>query len=132
MQNHLLQVLCLVAMERPVSTGAEDIRDEKVKVLRSVKALKLEDVALGQYVADPEAASTSEARLGYRDDPTVPDDSTTATFALAVARIANERWDGVPFFLRVAKGPLVASARHVAVWPAESVFLLDPTRPFQR
>ncbi|XP_015788547.1 glucose-6-phosphate 1-dehydrogenase [Tetranychus urticae] len=103
MQNHLLQVLCLVAMERPVSTDPEDIRNEKVKVLRSMQPIKLEDVVLGQYIGDETAEEGSEARLGYRDDPTVANDSITPTFAMAVARIQNERWDGVPFFLRCGK-----------------------------
>ncbi|KAH9792160.1 glucose-6-phosphate 1-dehydrogenase 6 cytoplasmic [Citrus sinensis] len=80
-QNHLLQVLCLVAMEKPVSLKPEHIRDEKVKVLQSVLPIKDEEVVLGQYD-------------GYRDDPTVPDHSNTPTFATAVLRIHNERWEG--------------------------------------
>lgn len=103
MQNHLLQVLCLVAMERPISLNAEDIRNEKVKVLRSMRPLELDDVVLGQYIGDDNASEGSEAQFGYRDDPTVPNDSITPTYALAVAKIHNERWDGVPFFLRCGK-----------------------------
>lgn len=102
MQNHLLQVLCLVAMEKPLSTNPEHIRDEKVKVLKSMKALKLEDCVLGQYIGDPEAED-KEARESYLDDPTVPKGSKQSTYALAVAKINNERWDGVPFFLRCGK-----------------------------
>lgn len=101
MQNHLLQILCLVAMEKPVSTNAEDIRDEKVKVLRAMQTLTLDDVILGQYIGNPKLSG--DAQKSYRDDPTVPDDSLTATFALARCRINNERWDGVPFFLRCGK-----------------------------
>lgn len=101
MQNHLLQILCLVAMEKPISTISEDIRNEKVKVLKSMQVLSLSDVVVGQYVGDPEA--TDDARFGYKDDETVPNDSQTPTFALAVARIKNERWDGVPFFIRCGK-----------------------------
>lgn len=103
MQNHLLQILCLVAMEKPISTSSEHIRDEKVKVLRSMKPLTFEDVILGQYVGDPEAPEDSDARLGYKDDKTVPPESQTPTYALAVMRINNERWDGVPFFVRCGK-----------------------------
>lgn len=103
MQNHLLQVLCLVAMERPISLNPEDIRNEKVKVLKSMKPLEFDDIVLGQYIGDENAPEGSEARRGYRDDSTVPKDSITPTFALAVARIHNERWDGVPFFLRCGK-----------------------------
>ncbi|KAF7494910.1 hypothetical protein SSS_09003 [Sarcoptes scabiei] len=101
MQNHLLQILCLVAMEKPLTTNAEDIRDEKVKVLRAMKTLTLDDVVLGQYVGNPKF--DNEAKYSYVDDPTVPNDSLTATFALAKCQINNERWDGVPFFLRCGK-----------------------------
>ncbi|XP_027206244.2 glucose-6-phosphate 1-dehydrogenase-like [Dermatophagoides pteronyssinus] len=101
MQNHLLQILCLVAMEKPVSTNPEDIRDEKVKVLRAMRTLTVDDIVLGQYIGNPKL--DGEGRLSYRDDPTVPNDSLTATFALAKCQINNERWDGVPFFLRCGK-----------------------------
>ncbi|KAL9685497.1 hypothetical protein QQ045_022947 [Rhodiola kirilowii] len=89
-QNHLLQVLCLVAMEKPASLKPEHIRDEKVKVLQSVLPIRDEEVILGQYV-------------GYRDDPTVPDNSNTPTFATMVLHIHNERWEGVPFILKAGK-----------------------------
>ncbi|XP_074559808.1 glucose-6-phosphate 1-dehydrogenase, cytoplasmic isoform-like [Curcuma longa] len=89
-QNHLLQVLCLVAMEKPVSLKPEHIRDEKVKVLQSVLPIKLEEVVLGQYE-------------GYTDDPTVPDSSNTPTFATVVLHIHNERWEGVPFIIKAGK-----------------------------
>ena len=102
MQNHLLQVLCLVAMEKPLSTDPEHIRDEKVKVLKSMKPLKLEDCVLGQYIGDPEA-DDPEARESYLDDATVPKGSKQSTYALAVAHLTNERWEGVPFFLRCGK-----------------------------
>ncbi|KAK9758814.1 Glucose-6-phosphate dehydrogenase, C-terminal domain [Popillia japonica] len=101
MQNHLLQILTLVAMEKPASVLPDDIRNEKVKVLRSIKPLELEDVVLGQYVANPDGEG--EAQLGYLDDKTVPDGSVTPTYALGVLRIKNERWDGVPFILKCGK-----------------------------
>ncbi|CAL8115564.1 unnamed protein product [Orchesella dallaii] len=101
MQNHLLQILSLFAMEKPPSTNPDDIRDEKVKVLKSMKALKLSDVVLGQYTGDPDGEG--EAQKGYLDDPTVPAGSITPTYALAVCHINNERWDGVPFILRCGK-----------------------------
>ncbi|XP_012220059.1 glucose-6-phosphate 1-dehydrogenase isoform X1 [Linepithema humile] len=102
MQNHLLQILSLVAMEKPASCHPDDIRNEKVKVLRCIKELQLDQVVLGQYVGDPNA-DDAEARLSYLDDPTVPPGSNTPTFALAVLKINNERWDGVPFILRCGK-----------------------------
>lgn len=69
--------------------------------MKSIPELTLNDVILGQYVADPEGEG--EAKMGYLDDPTVPAGSRTATYALAVCRIQNERWDGVPFILRCGK-----------------------------
>ena len=54
MQNHLMQILTLVAMEKPASLNAEDIRDEKVKVLKAAKVVELKDIVVGQYVANPE------------------------------------------------------------------------------
>lgn len=101
MQNHLLQILSLVAMEKPVSTLAEDIRDEKVKVLKCISDISMENVVIGQYVGDPDGEG--EAKIGYLDDETVPKDSKTPTYALAVLFINNERWDGVPFILRCGK-----------------------------
>lgn len=101
MQNHLLQILSLVAMDTPVSKNAEEIRNEKVKVLRSIAELKMQDVIIGQYVGNPNGQG--EEKLGYLDDPTVPADSTTPTFCCAVLKIKNERWDGVPFILKSGK-----------------------------
>lgn len=101
MQNHLLQILSLVAMERPVSNDPERIRDEKVRVLRCIPPVKFDDIVLGQYIGNE--AGEGDAKEGYRDDPTVPDDSITETYALAVLWVNNERWDGVPFFLRCGK-----------------------------
>ncbi|KAI4348263.1 hypothetical protein L6164_009003 [Bauhinia variegata] len=89
-QNHLLQVFCLIAMEKPISLKPEHIRDEKVKVLESVLPITYDEVVLGQYE-------------GYRDDPTVPDHSNTPTFATVILRIHNERWEGVPFILKAGK-----------------------------
>lgn len=102
MQNHLLQVLTLIAMETPASKEADDIRNEKVKVLKSIPEIKLEDIVLGQYVGNPDGA-TEDERLGYLDDPTVPAGSKTPTFATAVMKIKNERWDGVPFIMKSGK-----------------------------
>ncbi|XP_061075971.1 glucose-6-phosphate 1-dehydrogenase-like isoform X2 [Conger conger] len=101
MQNHLLQMLSLVAMEKPASTSSDDVRDEKVKVLKCIAPVSLSDVVLGQYVGDPEGQG--DAKLGYLDDTTVPKDSSTPTFATAVLYVHNERWDGVPFVLRCGK-----------------------------
>ncbi|KAI6672627.1 hypothetical protein NL676_000533 [Syzygium grande] len=101
MQNHLLQILALFAMETPVSLDAEDIRNEKVKVLRSMRPLQLEDVIVGQYKGHSKG---DKSLPGYTDDPTVPKDSLTPTFAAAALFINNARWDGVPFLMKAGKG----------------------------
>lgn len=100
MQNHLLQILALFAMETPVTLDAEDIRNEKVKVLRSMKPLQLEDVVVGQYKSHTKGGITYPA---YTDDKTVPKDSLTPTFAAAALFINNARWDGVPFLMKAGK-----------------------------
>ncbi|XP_059449093.1 glucose-6-phosphate 1-dehydrogenase, chloroplastic-like isoform X3 [Corylus avellana] len=100
MQNHLLQILALFAMESPVSLDAEDIRNEKVKVLRSMRPLQLEDVVVGQYKGHSKGGKSYPA---YTDDPTVPNDSLTPTFAAAALFINNARWDGVPFLMKAGK-----------------------------
>jgi len=99
MQNHLTQILSLVAMETPVSTSADDVRDEKVKVLRSCLPINPDEIVVGQYTKDPEGKN-----VGYLDDPQVPKDSVTPTFAVAVIHINNARWKGVPFILKCGKG----------------------------
>ncbi|KAI9015824.1 glucose-6-phosphate dehydrogenase [Phycomyces nitens] len=96
-QNHLLQVLSIVAMERPISTEAEAIRDEKVKVLKCIPPIELSDALLGQYVA-------ANGKPGYLEDETLKDkNSLTPTFAALVCWVQNERWEGVPFILKAGK-----------------------------
>ncbi len=89
-QNHLTQVMSLVAMEPPATFEADAIRDEKVKALRSIARIDVDDVVRGQYD-------------GYQDDPSVPAGSTTETFIAARIDIDNWRWKGVPFYLRTGK-----------------------------
>ncbi|KAG4439867.1 hypothetical protein IFR05_004643 [Cadophora sp. M221] len=98
MQNHLLQVLTLLAMERPISFSAEDVRDEKVRVLRSIPAIEPKNVIIGQY-----GKSLDGNKPSYKEDDTVPKDSRCPTFCAMVAFIKNERWDGVPFILKAGK-----------------------------
>jgi glucose-6-phosphate 1-dehydrogenase len=99
-QNHLLQILALFAMEQPASLDAEDIRDEKVKVLKNMKVVTLDDVVLGQYRSRTTKGSTLP---GYLDDSTVPPNSLCPTFAACAVFIQNARWDGVPFLLKAGK-----------------------------
>jgi len=96
LQNHLLQVLSILTMERPVSFSSEDIRDEKVKVLRSIPPVEREDTLLGQYVS-------ANGNPGYLDDSTVPPNSVCPTFAATTLWIHNPRWEGVPFILKAGK-----------------------------
>ncbi|KAK9471388.1 glucose-6-phosphate dehydrogenase [Dipodascopsis tothii] len=98
MQNHLLQVLTMIAMERPLSFDAEDIRDEKVRVLKAMRVISPKDVILGQYDKSEDGTKPS-----YLDDDTVPKDSRCPTFAAIVTHIQNERWEGVPFILKAGK-----------------------------
>jgi len=103
-QNHLLQLLTLTAMEPPTSLGADAIRDEKVKVLRSLRPLKGDDVfkhvVRAQY---KEGLINGQPVPGYRDADGVPKDSTTETYVALQVNIDNWRWAGVPFFIRTAK-----------------------------
>ncbi|KAL7692798.1 putative glucose-6-phosphate dehydrogenase, NAD(P)-binding domain superfamily [Plasmopara halstedii] len=102
MQNHLLQVLTLIAIEPPVLAAGENysnyIRDEKVKVLNCIEPIKLENTVLGQYQGDKERNEP-----GYLEDPTVPKDSVTPTFATAIMYVNNQRWAGVPFIMKAGK-----------------------------
>lgn len=102
MQNHLLQVLSLIAMEPPVLAAGKDyanyIRDEKVKVLNCIEPIKLENTVLGQYLGDAD-----KGEPGYLEDPTVPKGSVTPTFATCVMYVNNPRWDGVPFIMKAGK-----------------------------
>jgi len=97
MQNHLLQVLALVAMEVPVSLHAEDIRNEKVKLLRSIRKLTADDFVVGQY------RGKGEGHPGYREDKGVKPRSKTPTFAACSLCINNQRWQGVPFLMKAGK-----------------------------
>ncbi|KAN0131482.1 Glucose-6-phosphate dehydrogenase, C-terminal domain containing protein [Lactarius tabidus] len=96
LQNHLLQVLSVLTMERPVSFEPEDVRDEKVKVLRAILPIEQKDTLLGQYVG-------ANGKPGYLDDDTVPPNSTCPTFAATTLWINNPRWEGVPFILKAGK-----------------------------
>ena len=100
-QNHLFQVLSLITMDEPDSLDANDISDKKVDVLRHIKPVNLEDVVVGQYAG----SKMHGARVSsYLDDPTVPDDSITPTFAFIKLKIDNERWRNMPIEITAGKG----------------------------
>ncbi|EGG20206.1 glucose 6-phosphate-1-dehydrogenase [Cavenderia fasciculata] len=98
MQNHLLQVLSLVAMEPPLTLSAEDITNEKVRLLKCITPIQLNEVVLGQYTASPDGKQP-----GYLDDAGVPKDSLCPTYAAAVFHVNNPRWRGIPFILKCGK-----------------------------
>lgn len=114
-QNHLLQLLCLVAMEPPTDLLADSVRDEKVKVIRALRPIRGEDVAKltvrGQYAA---GAVDGEEVCGYRDEERVPRGSETETYVALKLHIDNWRWAGVPFYMRVGKR-LPKGATEIAV-----------------
>lgn len=97
-QNHMLQLLALVAMEPPSSFDAGAVRDEKVKVLRALRGLKDEESVTGQYRG---GASTGEIVPGY--DEELGRESDTETFVALKTHIDNWRWQGVPFYMRTGK-----------------------------
>lgn len=102
-QNHLMQLLCLVAMEPPCSLDADSVRDEKVKVLRSLKMMTPADIqqktVRAQYT---EGSIDGQPVPGYREGNGV-EQSTTETFAALRVDINNWRWNGIPFYLRSGK-----------------------------
>jgi glucose-6-phosphate 1-dehydrogenase len=104
LQNHLMQLLTLVAMEPPAALEADTLRDEKVKVLRSIRPIPRDEVqktaVRGQYGAGSVEGQTVP---GYRDETGVAKDSTTETYVAAKVFIDNWRWRGVPFYLRTGK-----------------------------
>lgn len=102
MQNHLLQILTITAMNKPQSLNAEDIQNEKVKILQAIKPLTVEDVLIGQYTASKDGKEP-----GYLDDKGVPKDSVAPTYAAAAFYINTKEWDGVPFILKCGKGNLI-------------------------
>ncbi|GLB52828.1 glucose-6-phosphate 1-dehydrogenase [Neptunitalea chrysea] len=103
-QNHLLQILCMVAMEAPTSLNAEEIRDRKVDVLRAIRRLKPEEVnrnaVRGQYA---EGWMEGQKVPGYREEKEVSETSNTETFAAIKFYLDNWRWQNVPFYLRTGK-----------------------------
>ncbi|WP_232337837.1 glucose-6-phosphate dehydrogenase [Deinococcus arboris] len=104
LQNHLMQLFALTAMEPPAAFDADAIRDEKVKVLRAVKPIpdsRVPEVAVrGQYGP---GTLYGETVPGYREEPNVKDGSVTPTYVAVKLEVDNWRWQGVPFFLRTGK-----------------------------
>jgi glucose-6-phosphate 1-dehydrogenase len=119
-QNHLLQLLALVAMEPPTTfSDADAVRDEKVKVLRALACISPHDAVLGQYVAG------DDGTLGYRQEQGVDPDSHTATYAAAMFELKTWRWAGVPFYVRSGKR-LASKVSEIVL-----VFKTPPHVPFE-
>lgn len=110
-QNHLLQVIAILAMEPPVGAGSEPLRDEKAKVFRGIRPLTGHSLVRGQY-------------HGYRDEPGVAQDSQVETFAAMQIHLDSWRWEGVPFFIRTGKHlPITATEILVTLrQPPQKVF----------
>jgi glucose-6-phosphate 1-dehydrogenase len=101
-QNHMLQLLTLLCMEPPVVFSADEVRDEKVKVLHAIKTPeKIDEMAVRAQYAAGVVAGVEVA--GYLDESGVPEDSSTETFAALRLEVDNWRWAGVPFYLRTGK-----------------------------
>ena len=116
-QNHLFQVLANLAMEPPARTDSESMRDEKVKVLKSIPPLDAKDLVRGQF-------------RGYREEPGVAPDSKVETFAALRLEIDSWRWQGVPFFIRAGKSlPVTCTEVTVRLRPAPRIFASCPGIP---
>ncbi len=105
-QNHLMQLLCLIAMEPPAMFGADAVRDEKLKVIRALQPVDYHHIVRGQYDA-------TDTEPSYREDAENPK-SFTESFVAMKVNIANWRWAGVPFYLRTGK-KLKARSSEIAV-----------------
>ena len=131
LQNQLMEVLAFVTMEPPVSLDPEPIRDEKVKLLSSVRRLQpgqvADHVVRGQY---REGFVTGEAQTAYRDEPKVNPQSDVETFVAVKLYIDNWRWAGVPIYLRTGKAlPLSASEVRVQFKPTPNVLFAAQCGP---
>jgi glucose-6-phosphate 1-dehydrogenase len=103
-QNHLLQLLSLTAMEAPVAFNAESVRDEKVKVLRSLRPWNGNDAVINTYRSQYASGLIDGKRvISYKDEPGVAENSTTETYMAARIFVDNWRWAGVPFYVRSGK-----------------------------
>jgi glucose-6-phosphate 1-dehydrogenase len=131
-QNHLLQLLCIIAMEPPVSLDPDAVRDEKLKVLRSLRRMSLGDIARdtvrGQYKA---GAVSGEAVKGYREEAGVPHDSRTETYAALRTYVDTWRWANVPFFLRSGKR-MAKRLSQIVIDFADPPFSIFPDAPRTR
>lgn len=125
-QNHLMQLLTLVAMEAPAAADAEAIGNEKIKVLRAVEPIDSGNAVFGQY--GPGDIGGAGVR-GYRDEPGVAANSSTETFVALCMRVVNWRWHGVPFLLRTGKRLPRKVSRITVTFDAPPVAVFRPNQP---
>ncbi len=128
-QNHLTQLLTLVAMEVPPSFSDNAVRDEKVKVLRCIESIQPSDVVFGQY---GEGEIDGKKVPAYRSEPEVSAASNTETFVAVWLRVANWRWHGVPFFLRTGKRMPEKSTRIVVTFRSPPIAFFRSEQPSER
>jgi glucose-6-phosphate 1-dehydrogenase len=104
-QNHLLQIVSLVVMEPPIGDHAEEIRNEKVKALKSLRVMRDEATLYQNTIRGQYLASEIDGKMikGYREEPGVDPESTTETYAAIKFFVDNWRWKDVPFYVRTAK-----------------------------
>ncbi len=121
-QNHVMQVLALIAMEPPLARDAESVRDKKLEVFKSIVPIERDDFVFGQYA-------------GYREEPSVDAHSPTPTFAALRLGIDNWRWQGVPFYIRSGKrlakkvSEIIVRFREVPLCVLESEEACRQTKP---
>src|SRR5471032_2065586 len=133
LQNHLLQLLCIVAMEPPTSISSDAVRDSKLQVLRSLKKFTpttlAQNIVRGQYRA---GHVDGQPVPSYRDEPDAPEHSRTETFVAMKAEIDTWRWAGVPFYLRTGKRMADGLAEIVVRFkPIPHSIFNQPTSSFQ-
>ncbi len=127
-QNHVTQILSLVAMEPPATADEEAVRNEKVKVLRSIVPPGPSDVVRGQYTA----GIVGETKVpGYLQEPGIPPQSQTETYVALRLRIPNWRWQTVPFFLRTGKRLPAKSTRVVVIFRAPPVSFFQSEEDYE-
>lgn len=126
-QNHLLQLLCLIAMDPPSNLDADAIRDEKVKVLKALKPFVGEalgrDVVRGQYIA---GTSDGQSVPGYLEEEDANTQSQTETFVAMKTEVSNWRWAGVPFYLRTGKRMPEKLSQIVIHFRQQPHYIFDP------
>ncbi|WP_027348842.1 glucose-6-phosphate dehydrogenase [Halotalea alkalilenta] len=126
-QNHLMQLLCMIAMEPPSNLDADSIRDEKVKVLKALRPIEGErlatDVVRGQYIS---GTSGGKPVPGYLEEEGANVDSRTETFVAFKTEVSNWRWAGVPFYLRTGKRMPEKLSQIVIHFRQQPHYIFDP------